>query len=69
MEKRTISFWAQVVAVLWIGGFSAYRFVLYPETITVSDIILSGFAIAASFSPVFISLWIDKIIGKGGNNG
>lgn len=58
---------AQMFAAFWIAGWSAYKFVS-GASITVEDIMLSGIGIAATFTPVYFSIILDKIkdirIGK-----
>lgn len=58
---------AQIFAAIWIAGWSAYKFVS-GASITVEDIMLSGIGIAATFTPVYFSIILDKIkdirIGK-----
>lgn len=61
MKAKTSSLWAQIVAALWIAGWTAWKFIVTPESITVTDIILSGFAVAAGFLPVYFGIIMDKI--------
>jgi len=58
---------AQIFAAIWIAGWSAYKFIS-GASLTVEDIMLSGIGIAATFTPVYFSIILDKIkdirIGK-----
>ena len=65
-SAKEISKWSMVVACLWIGlltlakalwGFVSSR----PFGLEVNEIILSGLALAAVFSPVYFSIILDKI--------
>lgn len=58
-KAKIASLIAQIVAALWVAGWSAKKFVTEPCSVT--DIIFSGFAIAACFSPVYFNLILDKI--------
>lgn len=61
--------WAQVIAAIWIAGWSAFKFISNSAEMTVEDIMLSGIGIAAIFTPVYFSIILDKIkdirLGKG----
>lgn len=59
VTAKTASLWGQIIAALWVAGWSAYKFVKNPAEI--SDVIFSGLAIAACFSPVYFNLLLDKI--------
>lgn len=50
---------AQIVASVWIGGWSTYKFL--SETPAIEDIMFSGLGIAACFLPVYFNLIMDKI--------
>jgi len=52
---------AQIIAAIWIGAWSAVKFVKAPEAIDITDVMLSGLAIAACFLPVYFSIIMDKI--------
>lgn len=63
-EKKTgkakhTSLIAQIIAALWVAVWCGKKFVT--ETCEVSDIIFSGFAIAACFCPVYFNMILDKI--------
>jgi hypothetical protein len=67
MNAKSSSLWGQVIASVWVAGWSAYMF--FTKTFDMSDVILSGVTIAACFTPVYFSIIMDKIkdikIGKG----
>lgn len=63
-SKKEFTFIAQIFASLWIGGWDAFQFVktiLEGGKVQVWDIIVSGFAIAGCFAPVYVSIIFDKI--------
>lgn len=59
LHAKTASLWGQIIAAVWVAGWSAYKFITSPAEI--NDIIFSGLAIAACFSPVYFNLLLDKI--------
>lgn len=64
MKAKTTSLWGQIFMALWIAGWSAYKFIIETRTGTIlpiTDIMLSGVGVAASFSPVYFSIIMDKI--------
>jgi len=69
MNAKSSSLWGQIVAAIWIAGWSSFKFFKTPLSIDIGDVILSGLAIAACFLPVYFSIIMDKIkdikIGKG----
>jgi len=58
-SAKEASKWSMIVAAIWIAGFTIIKAVGL-VTITVEEIILSGFAIAACFTPVYFSIIMDK---------
>jgi hypothetical protein len=70
MTAKKSSFFAQVIAALWVSVLAILKGV-GKINMEMMDIILSGGAIAAVFSPVFVSIWLEKIrdIRWGGKNG
>ena len=60
---------AQIVASVWIGGWSTYKFL--SETPAIEDIMFSGLGIAACFLPVYFNRIMDKIsdLGRAGFKG
>lgn len=61
INAKGSSLWAQIVAALWIAGWSAVKFMANPADIDSADILLSGAGIAACFTPVYFSIIMDKI--------
>lgn len=59
IKAKSASLWGQIIAALWVAGWTAYKFITSP--VDVNDIIFSGLAIAGCFSPVYFSLMLDKI--------
>lgn len=59
LHAKPVSLIGQIVAAVWIIGWSAYKFITNPAEI--KDVIISGLAIAACFSPVYFNLLLDKI--------
>ncbi|MDR0400247.1 MAG: hypothetical protein LBH51_04820 [Treponema sp.] len=64
-DAREISKWSMVVASIWIAGLSLLKafWPLLSGTefgLTMNEILLSGVVLAAVFTPVYLSLWIDK---------
>lgn len=58
-KAKTTSLIAQIIAALWVAGWSAKNFITSGGQ--TNDIIFSGFAIAACFSPVYFNMILDKI--------
>ena len=58
-EAKIASLIAQAVAAAWIAFWSGKKFAT--ESVTIIDVIFSGFAIAACFSPVYFNMLLDKI--------
>lgn len=58
-KAKITSLIAQIVAALWVAVWSGKRF--FDGGGTTTDVILSGFAIAACFSPVYFNMILDKI--------
>jgi len=63
VEAKKSSLWGQIVAGLWIAGWVAFKFITGSTSITVGDVVLSGVSIAAVFTPVYLSILMDKIKG------
>lgn len=61
IKAKTASLWGQIIAALWVAGWSAFDFIKNFASIQITDIIFSGLAIAACFSPVYFNLLLDKI--------
>ena len=68
-EKKGIkakggSLCGQIAAAVWIGGWSAAQFardIVKCQHVSATEIILSGLAIAACFTPIYFNLIMDKI--------
>lgn len=58
-KAKTTSLVAQIIAALWVAVWCGLKF--YRQDGETADIIFSGFAIAACFSPVYFSMVLDKI--------
>lgn len=61
LKAKPVSLIGQIVAAVWIAGFSSFYLIKNVETINIWDIVISGFAIAACFTPVYFNLIMDKI--------
>lgn len=64
LGAKSASLWGQIIASIWIGGWCSAWFVYsikHGNEIKITDIILSGLAIAACFVPVYFNLIMDKI--------
>lgn len=63
-HAKSASLWGQIIAAVWIGGWNAAQFIrdiIAGVHISASDIMFSGLAIAACFTPVYFNLIMDKI--------
>ena len=58
-KAKRASLFGQIVMALWVAGWSAYAF-LAKNGIPMADIIMSGVAIAGAFSPIYLSIMMDK---------
>ncbi len=58
-KAKTTSLVAQITAALWVAVWSARNFIVSGGQ--TNDIIFSGFAIAACFSPVYFNMILDKV--------
>ena len=67
VKAREISKWSMVVAAVWIAGLTLFRAfwgLFSTETafgLDVWDIIISGLALAAVFTPIYFSIFMDKL--------
>lgn len=61
LQAKPVSLIGQMVASVWVAGWSAFNFVRNASAIKITDVIMSGLAIAACFSPVYFNLLLDKI--------
>lgn len=61
---KGVSLIGQIVGAIWIGGWNAFQFlfkILHGQSVDVNDIVYSGIAVVACFSPVYVSILLDKI--------
>ena len=58
-KAKNTSLVAQIIAALWVAVWCAKKF--FSNGGETNDIILSGFAIAACFSPVYFNMILDKV--------
>ena len=64
IKAKGASLWGQIAAAVWIGGWNAAQFahdIAKAQHVSATEIILSGLAIAACFTPVYFNLVMDKI--------
>jgi len=66
VKAREISKWSMVVAAIWIGGLTLLRAFWGLISITafgldIWEIIISGLALAAVFTPIYFSIFMDKL--------
>lgn len=61
LKAKPVSLIGQIVAAVWIGGWSSFFIIKNISEVKITDIILSGLAIAACFTPVYFNLIMDKI--------
>lgn len=61
IKAKNASLWGQIIAAVWVAGWSAFKFIKNASVIDTNDVIFSGLAIAACFSPVYFNLLLDKI--------
>jgi len=58
-KAKNASLFGQIVMALWVAGWTAYAF-LSKNGIPMTDIIVSGVAIAGAFSAIYLSIMMDK---------
>lgn len=64
IKAKSVSLVGQIVASVWVGGWSAFQFIkeiINGNHVQIADIILSGFAIAGCFVPVYFNMFMDKL--------
>lgn len=61
LKAKPTSLIGQIIAAVWIAFWSAFKFIKAEDGIEVNDILLSGLSIVACFSPVYVSIMLDKI--------
>lgn len=64
ISGKSSSLASQIIAAVWIAGWSTLKFYKTPDAIGIDDVMLSGLGIAACFMPVYFSILMDKIKGK-----
>lgn len=64
VHAKSASLWGQIIAAIWIAGWSTaqnIKDIIASNHIDIKEIIFSGLAIAACFTPVYFNLIMDKI--------
>lgn len=61
LKAKPVSLIGQIIAAVWIAGWTAFYIFKNVSTVAIKDIILSGIAIAGCFSPVYFNMLLDKI--------
>lgn len=61
LAAKPVSLIGQIIAAVWVAVWSGFNFIKNSVNIQIADIIFSGLAIAACFSPVYFNLLLDKI--------
>ena len=69
LKVKTLSKWTMFFAALWIVTMSILKWVGVFPSAEINDIIYTGVAVMAIWSPTYISIVLDKIkdIRFGGN--
>lgn len=68
-SAKNLSLVSQIVAAIWVALWSSFKFIAACKTgqlsnIDIKDIIISAFALAGCFCPVYVSIILDKIFTK-----
>lgn len=64
IKAKDASLWGQIIAAVWVAGWHTAQFardIAAGSHINSSDIIFSGLAIAACFTPVYFNLIMEKV--------
>ena len=64
IKAKSVSLIGQIIASVWVGGWCAAQFIkdiINGNHIEITDILISGFAIAGCFVPVYFNMIMDKI--------
>jgi len=68
VPAKEVSKWSMVIAAIWIGGLSLLKAFWGliakspdPFGLSIKEIVFSGVALAAVFTPVYFSIFMDKI--------
>lgn len=64
LKAKTSSLIGQIIAAIWIAGYGSFYIFKNIERIEVWSIIFLGLAIAACFTPVYFSLFLDKFLNR-----
>jgi hypothetical protein len=64
LKAKDMSLLGQILAAVWVAGWSAAKFAKGGiVNASINDIMISGVSIAACFTPVYLSIVLDKIFG------
>ena len=64
LKAKDMSLLGQIIAAVWVALWSAAKFSKGGiASASVNDIMLSGVAIAGCFTPVYLSIILDKVVG------
>ena len=64
IKAKSVSLIGQIIASVWVGGWCSAQFIkdiVNGNHIEITDILISGFAIAGCFVPVYFNMIMDKI--------
>lgn len=61
VQAKPVSLWCQILAAVWMAGWSAWKFSSQGGNVDIGDIVASSMCIIGCFSPVYISIMLDKI--------
>lgn len=64
IKAKSASLWGQIIAAVWIAGWTTaqnIKDIIASNHIDIKEIIFSGLAIAACFTPVYFNLIMDKV--------
>lgn len=66
IKAKEVSKWSMIVSAVWIGALSLLKgfspVLLGGDfALSIKEIIFSGLALAVAFSPVYLSIVLDKI--------
>ena len=64
IKAKNVSLIGQIIASVWVGGWCSAQFIkdiVNGNHIEITDILISGFAIAGCFVPVYFNMIMDKI--------
>lgn len=64
IKAKSVSLIGQIIASVWVAGWCSAQFIkdiANGNHIEITDILISGFAIAGCFVPVYFNMIMDKI--------